>query len=272
MQRGGLEAFALQAARQTSTTELAVDEDERLLDTPGLEHLVDGTALVVVIGAVEALLHGGGRFVRAGHLDGDGVLQVAAGQALDLGRERGAEQERGALLGQEREDALQVGQKADVQHAVGLVEHDVLDLVEHSVLGFDVVKQAAWCGHQHFDAFFQLDGLGLHVHAAKHHGAAQLGVLGVQRDLLGDLVGQLARGQQYQGAHRMAGRGCGAAFVLEQALQQGQRESRRLAGAGLGCAHHVLPCEHHRNGLLLDGRHGLVAHFGYGARERFSQR
>jgi hypothetical protein len=33
--------------------------------------------------------------------------------------------------------------------------------------------------------------------------------------------------------------------VLEQALQQRQRERRRLAGAGLGRAHHVLAGQHH---------------------------
>jgi len=176
------------------------------------------------------------------------------------------------LLGQVTQDALQVGQEADVQHAVCLVKHHILDLVEHRVLGLDVVQQAARRGHQHLDTFFQLDGLGLHVHAAKHHGAAQLGVLGVQRNLLGDLVGQFPRGQQHQGAHRVAGGGCGAALVLEQTLQQRQRKRCGLAGARLGCAHHVLPGEHHRNGLRLDGRHGLVTHFGYGARQRFSQR
>src|SRR5256885_5864855 len=72
--------------------------------------------------------------------------------------------------------ALQIGQKADVQHAVCLVKHHVLDLVEHGVLGFDVVKQTARRGHQHLDALLELQRLRLHVHAAEHHGAAQLGV------------------------------------------------------------------------------------------------
>jgi hypothetical protein len=127
-------------------------------------------------------------------------------------------------------------------------------------------------GHQHLDAALQLQRLGLHVHAAKHHGAAQVGVLGIELDLLRHLVGQLARGQQHQGAHRVArGRG-GGVFMLEQALQQRQRERRRLAGARLGRAHHVLAGQHHGDGLGLDGGHGLVAHFGHGACQRFSQR
>ncbi len=272
VQRGGLEAFALQAAGQACAAELAVDEDEGLLDPSALEHLVDGVALALIIGAVEVLLHRGRGLVGPRHLDGDRVLQVAACQALDLGREGGPKQQRGALFGQVREDALQVGQKTDVEHAVGLVEHHVLHLVQHRVLGLDVVEQPPGRGHQHLDTLFQLQRLGFHVHAAEHHGAAQLGVLGIQGDLLGDLVGQFTRGQQHQGAHRVArGRG-GTVLVLEQALQQRQREGRRLAGAGLGCAHHILAGQNHRNGLLLDGGHGLVAHFGHGACQRFSQR
>jgi hypothetical protein len=58
----------------------------------------------------------------------------------------------------------------------------------------------------------------------------------------------------------------------QQALQQRQRKSGGLAGAGLGCAHHVLPGQHHGNGLRLNRRHGLVAHLGYGALERIGQR
>jgi hypothetical protein len=63
-----------------------------------------------------------------------------------------------------------------------------------------------------------------------------------------------------------------AVFVLEQAVQQRQRERRGLAGAGLGRAHHVLAGHHDGNGLGLDGGHGLVAHFGHGACQRLGQR
>ena len=67
---------------------------------------------------------------------------------------------------------------------------------------------------------FHLGRLWLHVHAAKHHRAAQLGVLGIEFDLLCDLIGQLAGGQQHQSTHRVASRRGGCVFVLEQALQQ----------------------------------------------------
>jgi len=54
-------------------------------------------------------------------------------------------------------------------------------------------------------------------------------------------------------------------------LQQGQRERRRLAGAGLGRAHDVVPLQHWRDCLRLDRRHGLVAQIGHGLRQRCSE-
>ena len=272
VQGGGAQAIALQRAGQACATELAVDEHKGLANTALTHDVANDAALVVIVGAVKALLHGRGGFVRTGDLDGHGVLQVAARQALDFWREGGRKQQCGAVLGQVAQDALQIGQKADVEHAVGLVEHHVFHLVEHRIFGLDVIEQTPRRGHQHLYAFFQFGGLGLHVHAAKNDGTAQLGVFGVLGDLLRHLVGQLARGQQHQGTHRVACRRGGGVFVFQQALQQGQRKGSRFAGAGLCRAHHVLACEDDGNGLCLDGRHGLVAHVGYGAQQRLRQR
>ena len=108
------------------------------------------------------------------------------------------------MFRQEAQDALQVGQKANVQHAVGLIKHHVFHLVQHRVFGLDVVQQATGRGHQHFDAFFQFQRLRLHVHAAKHHQGANLRVDRVGLDGFGDLVGQLACGQKHQRTHRVA--------------------------------------------------------------------
>ena len=60
--------------------------------------------------------------------------------------------------------------------------------------------------------------------------------------------------------------------ALLQQGQHGQRECGGLARSGLREAEHVPPGEDMRNGLRLDGRHGLVAHFGHSARQRLGQR
>ena len=53
--------------------------------------------------------------------------------------------------------------------------------------------------------------------------------------------------------------------MLEHALQQRKGKGRRLAGAGLGCAHDVMALQHHRNGLGLNRGHGGVTHVRHGA-------
>ena len=53
--------------------------------------------------------------------------------------------------------------------------------------------------------------------------------------------------------------------MLHHALQQWQRKSSGFAGAGLRRTHHVFALQNDRNGLFLNGCHGFVAHFGYGA-------
>ena len=102
-----------------------------------------------------------------------------------------------------------------------------------------MVEQPPGGGHQHLDAPFELQGLRFHVDAAKHHRAAQLGVLGVGLDGLGHLVSELPGGQQHQCAHWVAGRRGGAVFVFEQALQQGQGEGGCFTGASLRRTHHI---------------------------------
>ena len=110
-----------------------------MLDAALVQNGFDHPALVVVLRAVEALLYGRSCLVGAGHLNGDRVLQIAAGQALDFWRESGREQKRSALLGQVAQDALQVGQKANVEHAVGFVEHHIFNLVQDRIFGFNVI-------------------------------------------------------------------------------------------------------------------------------------
>ena len=204
MQRGGLQAFALQRAGQACATEFAVDEHEGLLQVARLENLVQRAPLVVGPHTVKMLLDGRGRGVGARHFNRHRVLQIAGRQAFDLWRKGGGKKQRDALLGQVAQNALQVRQKADVKHAVGFIKHHIFDLVQHGVFGFDVVEQAARCGHQHFNAALELQRLRLHVHAAKNHRTAQVGVLRIQLDLPGHLDRKFARRQQHQRPHRVA--------------------------------------------------------------------
>ena len=66
-------------------------------------------------------------FLIAGNLDRDGVCEEGIREGADLRRERGREHQGLALGGHELDHALDVVDKAHVEHAVGLVEHEKFD-------------------------------------------------------------------------------------------------------------------------------------------------
>jgi hypothetical protein len=74
---------------------------------------------------------------------------------------------------------------------------------------------------------------------------------------LGDLHGELSRGNEHEGAN-----GAGSAAVgrsVEDALQHWERERGGLAGAGRCLAEDVAPFEEQRHRLALNGRGLFVA-------------
>jgi hypothetical protein len=79
-------------------------------------------------------------------------LSRLVGQLLDLVREGGREEQGLLLGGQQREDLLDVADEAHVEHAVGLVQHQDLELAEVEVALALVVQQAARRGDEDLDA------------------------------------------------------------------------------------------------------------------------
>ncbi len=71
-----------------------------------------------------------GGLVAARHLDQRRLVQQPVGQGLDLVAEGGREQQALLLRRHEREHLLDVVHEAHVEHAVGFVEHEDLDVAE----------------------------------------------------------------------------------------------------------------------------------------------
>src|SRR6185437_1854263 len=72
----------------------------------------------------------------------------------------------------------------------------------------------------------------------------------------GDLHGELTRRREHEGPRAARLRALPGSGEM---LQHGQRERRRLAGAGLGDAQHVTALQQQGNGAGLDGgRHGVL--------------
>src|SRR5262249_27764958 len=118
----------------------------------------------------------------------------------------------------------------------------------------DVIEEATGRRYEKLDAAAQLHDLGLDVDAAEHDGASQRQILAVGADAFLDLGRELARRSEDERAHRVARRGGACIGVPGEPVKQRQRESRGLAGAGLGSAQNVAPLEHQRDRLSLDWR------------------
>jgi hypothetical protein len=128
------------------------------------------------------------------------VVHHAHGQLLDARRKRGAEHHGLLALGRQLVDLGQIVGEAQVQHAVGFVDHQELHLVELDLHGALQIQQTARRGH-HEVGVLQLGDLQLVGHAAHHVGNAQAAAVLDQVDgVVRHLLGQLTRGAQHQGA------------------------------------------------------------------------
>ena len=214
-------------------------------------------ALAIRVHRVGAVLDGGHHAVLRGHLNFRRIAHETMRDLLDFLSESGREQQRLATLRrQHREDAADRRQKAHVEHAIGLVQHQHLDARQIQVALFDVVDQTTGRGHQHVHAAAQRVGLWPHADAAENDRARHARVSGVFAQVVMHLQGQLARGREDERARRARNRATGRG---RQALDQRQRERGGLAGAGLRAGEQVAALQHERNGALLDRCGGGVA-------------
>ncbi|VUD75088.1 hypothetical protein MET9862_05728 [Methylobacterium symbioticum] len=257
VQRRRREAVVHQGLLELGHLALAVAEDDAVLQLLGAaDEPAQALALDMAFraGGDEALDDGLGSGGGAGHLDALGVVQERVREALDLRRHRRREEQRLAREGHHLHDALDVGDEAHVEHAVGLVDDEELDAGQQQLAALEMVEQAPRRRDQHVGAAGQLGILVGEGDAADDQRDVELVVGAVALEILLDLGGELAGRLQDEGArHPRAG-----AAGLEQG-QHRQREGRRLAGPGLGDAEHVAPRQDVGNGLGLDGRRLGVA-------------
>ena len=273
--RGGFDALALQATAAAVGAVLGAHKDDGALRALLLEELGQQVILGLDGHREHKLVDGvggrrGGRNLHAGR-----VAHQVGDLAHGLLVERRREQQRLALGRRLAHDAADGGQKAHVEHAVGLVEHQHLDLVQVTGPLLDQVDQTTRRGDQDVAAVLERRGLGLVAHAAHDgHGDVAGDVGDLARDLV-DLLGELARGgdDEHHGAAAVALGLLGAATAIAaaalahglrrsnvlQVIHGRQQESGRLAGAGLGGGKQVATLEHHGDGAGLHGRGRRIA-------------
>ncbi len=263
VQRLDVHALVAQRPVELLGADLRAREDDRLLRALGLQHAHERLDLVLRLGLQEELLDRVDRQRRGLDLDRHRVVQVALRQRADRPGHRGAEQRRLAAVGHVGEDLLDVLEEAEVEHLVGLVEHDVAARVQDQRVARDQVEHAADRADHDRRARLQVRLLVADRRAAEHGDRVDplVGAVGAER--LRDLDAQLARRREHE---RLDLRILGV-----DRLEHRQPERGGLAGAGLRLADHVTAFEQHGNRLLLDRARRLIAHVLEGGEEVLGQ-
>ena len=203
--------------------------------------------------AVEAVVHVadllGGRHV----LVADGRPRVGGGDAPDLALERGGEQQRLAVARRHLDDPVDDGLEAHVEHAVGLVEDQHVDLVEPHGAALDQVDQAAGRGDEHVRAPGLL-GLVVDPDAAVDGGDLERAGVHHAGELVDDLRGELARRGEDQRLRPGA--------VGVEPVGHRHAEGERLARSGRRLDEDVVAVEDVGDDHRLDGERRLYAALG----------
>ena len=213
---------------------------------------------------------------RADAADGqeDVVLEEVPGEHLDVAGERGREHERLTTMGLGHvlllDDAADLGLETHVQHAVGLVEHEVADPGKRDASALDEVDETARRRHEQVAATLDLAQLRADVGAAVDDARTNPGTIGELPRLLVDLRDELpSRGEDEGGREGLAlttvavvpGRlSGGRGWPVDEGLREdGKQEAASLAGTGLGARHQIATRHDDGNRILLDRGRDLVA-------------
>mmetsp|Transcript_48848 Transcript_48848/g.139856 ORF Transcript_48848/g.139856 Transcript_48848/m.139856 type:complete len:568 (+) Transcript_48848:151-1854(+) len=201
------------------------------------------------------------------HVDDDRVHQCGLGKVLDLPWHGGTEQERLALTAKVVERVADFLLKAEVNHPVSLVHHQVLALNQRQSFFGEKVVQPARSRNHHVDATPEGHHLGPSAQTADGENGAQLGELWVVlselvsvklQDLVG-LVSQLAGRGDDQAVGPLTASDLGPELLLQSTEDHGHTEHERLAAAREGDTDHVPAAQRNRKPLHLDLRGSLDA-------------
>jgi hypothetical protein len=185
-------------------------------------------------------------------IDGNtlGILQQITGQGFHFGMiQRGRKQQRlaQAMIGR-RIDLAQLFGKAQIQHAVGFIQHQHLETRQHQGTGVQMVRQTPGGGDNKVRIAPEHLFLVVEVLAALNKHTLELTARQQGSQLAIHLPGQLPRGHQNEHARIPLGKG----FALGDPLQGRYQVGQRLAGPRLGGRNQVTIVERKRNRLLLN--------------------
>ena len=131
VQGHGTEAFLLQVVGESIALDLRAGEDDGLIDRGVTQPVVQQPALVLrVVSPEQHFADVLVALLRAVNLQPLGLAHDPGCKLLDTRRQRGAEHHGLLAPGRQLVDFSQVVGKAQVEHAIGLVDHQELHLIE----------------------------------------------------------------------------------------------------------------------------------------------
>ncbi len=206
------------------------------------------------------------------HGQEDVVTQEVRRQPLDLLREGGREQQGLPVADGwhvlSLHDTPDLGLKAHVKHAIGLVQGQKPHVLQGDTGSIDDVNQPSRSRHKEVAAPLELPQLLLLGGPTVHHHRANACLVGELAGLVIDLRCKLTcRGQHQCQRIRLATAGTRLKVrVLQDAADDGEAETRSLSGPSLGASHQIPASDADGNRIALHGRWLCVlaaAHVGH---------
>ncbi len=257
----GVVAKALQHHRNKMHVDLGVAEDDRRCRVLNLDDANQAAFAPHVRHNVENVLGLSDVHMPAAEGDKLRLVHELMRGAHHLRREGGGEHTGiDAAVGQVALDFAHVRVEAHRQHAVGLVEDQDLQLVEHQRAFEQMVKDATGRADDDVRPLLERVDLAAIADAAVDGHGAQPRLTADRLRLVPHLAGQLACGDQDQ---RLA-----AVFLGVKPFDQRQQKGPGLAGAGARLDHHVAPGQEVGDAARLHGHQAGPA----GAFDRCAQR
>lgn len=277
--RVGTHVLVDEEVRQGIGHALGLDEDEgQAAIAVRVQDVEENRALVNVLDVLNLLgdvLRGGANTTNRQE---DVVLEEILGEHLNVAGEGGRKHESLAVLGAGHilalNDATNLGLETHVQHAISLVENEVLDAGQRDASTLNEIDKSARGGDEEIAAALDLAELRSYLSTTVDDARADPRAVGKLARLVVDLGDKLASGSKDQRrgvslalasvATALAGRR-GRRAVGESLRQDGEQEATRLAGTGLGASHEVAAADHDGDRVLLNrGRDSVASQVNVG--------
>lgn len=269
---GGDDAGVAQEIAEGVGHSLGLDEDEGQSIGFGADDVEQEGSLVVVFDEFDSLLDVFGSGTDSADGEEDVVLQEVTGEGLDLPGESGGEHERLSVLDAGHvllfNDLSNLRFETHIEHSIGFIENEVLDVGQRDLASVDQIDESTGSSGEQVASSFDRSDLSTNVGTTVDDGGSDPRSVRKLSGFLVDLRDQFSSRREDQrggvdlssgrvrvgrGVHRRSGRS-----GLEQGVQDGEQETTRLSGTGLGTGHQVSVVGDDGDRVLLNGRGGRI--------------